>query len=152
MKNKIVAISSGGGHLTELRLISSHIPFEITIITETQAYLRNTGSDPRVKYGILDPHNSLWRYILNSAQSAIIFFKLRPNIIISTGSGIALPFLVIGKIFGRKIIFVETGARVINPSRTGMFVYKIADKFYIQSKELQKFYPNAIVLSLFEGY
>ncbi|MDD2698435.1 MAG: hypothetical protein PHF17_06500 [Arcobacteraceae bacterium] len=57
--------------------------------------------------------------------------------VVSTGPGIVSLFF---KIFGKKIVFVETWSRFETKSMTG----KIADKFYIQNKSLQKHYPKAI--------
>jgi len=64
--------------------------------------------------------------------------------VISTGPGIAIPFSLFFKILGKKIIFIETWSRFNTASFTGKIMYKIADKFYIQNKELKQFYPKAI--------
>ena len=78
----------------------------------------------------------------------MLFVILRPKIIISTGAGIAIPFMMIGKFFGSKLIFIETGARVYTVSKTGNFMYKYADKFFVQYEVLLKKYPKAILGSL----
>ena len=64
--------------------------------------------------------------------------------VVSTGPGIAIIVSLFFKIFGKKIIFVETWSRFETKSITGKIMYKIADKFYIQNKSLQKHYPKAI--------
>jgi UDP-N-acetylglucosamine:LPS N-acetylglucosamine transferase len=69
-------------------------------------------------------------------------------VVISTGSGLAVPFLVISKLFGSKILFIESGARVYSVSKTGAFMYRYSDLFFVQYKALLKFYPKAIVASL----
>ena len=51
------------------------------------------------------------------------------------------------KIFKRKIIFIESFAKVNSPTLTGKLVYKFADRFYVQWEEMKEFYPNA----LYEG-
>ncbi len=75
------------------------------------------------------------------------FFSIqrRYNIIsiVTTGPGIGIFFSIVFKIFGTKIIFIETWSRFETKSLTGRIMYKIADKFYIQNKSLLKFYPKA---------
>jgi len=95
-------------------------------------------------YYILNPHKYWWKYPVNFAQSLIIFLKKRPKFILSTGSGMALSTCLIGKFFGSKIIFIETGARIHTPSLTGRFMYHFSDLFIVQWESLQKQYPKAL--------
>ena len=44
----------------------------------------------------------------------------------------------------KKIIYIESFARVDNASLTGKLFYKIADVFIVQWEELLKIYPKAI--------
>jgi UDP-N-acetylglucosamine:LPS N-acetylglucosamine transferase len=70
-----------------------------------------------------------------------IILKERPNVIVTTGGGeIAVPFCYIGKLFGAKIIFIETLARIHEPSGGGRFIYPIADLFLVQWRSLLKVY------------
>ena len=71
----------------------------------------------------------------------IIF--IRPKIVVSTGAGIAIPMILLAKKVGSKIIFIETGARVIEPSNTGKFIYKYADLFIVQYEPLLKCFDKA---------
>ena len=51
---------------------------------------------------------------------------------------------LIGKIFGSKIIFIETFANSKTKSRTGSIVSKFADLFIVQWESQKKFYKKAI--------
>ena len=95
-------------------------------------------------YFVNDPHTSLWGFFINALRSFVIFLRQRPKIILSTGSGIALATCMFGKLLGSKIIYIESGARVIQPSKTGKFMYQYADVFYVQWKPMLKHYPNAV--------
>lgn len=148
LTNNIVGISSGGGHLSELLVaIPSAIKDEITYITvengHTKKSLKNTSH-----YFIIDPHTSKVKYLVNLIHAFFLFIIIRPKAIISTGAGIAIPFMMVGRLFGSKLIFIETGARVYTASKSGKFMYKYADKFFVQYKDLLKKYPNAILGSL----
>ena len=56
----------------------------------------------------------------------------------------AIPICIYAKLFGKKIIYIESMARINSPSATGKLVYKFADLFIIQWEELRKFYPKAV--------
>jgi beta-1,4-N-acetylglucosaminyltransferase len=142
-KNKILAISSGGGHLTELLISLENInKNDVIFVVNKTGHTKKTLQNYK-HYFVIDPHISVFKYILNFLQSFFIFFREKPKYIISTGAGIAIPMILIGKFCGSKIIFIETGARIFNPSRTGKFIYKYADLFIIQHESLKKEYPNA---------
>ena len=58
---------------------------------------------------------------------------------------IAFPALFFGKIFGKKIIFIECMFNVDAPTLTGKLTYKFADLFIVQWKEMLKVYPKAVL-------
>lgn len=64
--------------------------------------------------------------------------------LISTGALATIPVCVLGKIMGKKIIFIESFAKVTSQTLTGKLVYRFANQFYVQWEEMKKFYPNAI--------
>ena len=72
-----------------------------------------------------------------------IWKKYRPRVIISTGSNIAVPLFLIGKLKGSKIIFIETRAKVYARSMTGILVRRMADQIYVQWPEMLSLYPEA---------
>ena len=95
-------------------------------------------------YFIIDPVTSKFKFIINAFQSLCHILKERPKVIISTGAGMAIPTMLLGKfLLKSRIIYVESAAAVIEPSRTGRFMYKYADLFLIQWETLKEFYPNA---------
>ena len=68
----------------------------------------------------------------------------RPDVVITTGALIAFPFCVLAKLSKKKIIFIESFARINNKSLTGRLVYPFADLFIVQWKSMLKCYPRAI--------
>ncbi|MDZ7546003.1 PssD/Cps14F family polysaccharide biosynthesis glycosyltransferase [Clostridium perfringens] len=146
MEKKICFIASSGGHFEQLMmlkpLMKKHRSF---IVTEKTNYSVNT--DEKVYYlKQVNRHEVKFipLMILNSLKSLKVFLKEKPDVIISTGALSVIPICVIGKIFRKKIIFIESFAKITSPTLTGRFIYKFADRFYIQWESLRKFYPNAI--------
>ena len=139
----ICVVCSAGGHLTEALLIMRKIPYPFYIVTYRLPHLEQTLKDFE-HYFIINPHKSLWKYPINFIQSLRIYLKKRPKFIISTGSGMAISTCLIGKLFGSKIIFIESGARVYQPSLTGRLMYYFSDLFIVQWKPLLRFFPRAV--------
>lgn len=140
---KICCISSHGGHLHELMAAVKGVVGKKYWITHKTKHTIASLSDKK-HYFILDPVTSKLKFLWNSFQALLYLSIERPDIIISTGSGIAIPTMLMGKyIFKSKIIYVESAAAVVEPSRTGKFIYKHADLFLIQWESLRQFYPNA---------
>lgn len=69
--------------------------------------------------------------------------RVRPKVLISTGSNIAVPLFFCGKLMGTKLIYIESRARVYTKSMTGKLVSGISDKVIVQWKEMLELYKNA---------
>ncbi|MDE5053941.1 PssD/Cps14F family polysaccharide biosynthesis glycosyltransferase [Niallia taxi] len=146
-------ISSTGGHWTQLNNLYKEFQknigtdeheVNISLITE-----KNKSTSHRKDIHFFyqqERKNKLFLFILimNILKALALIIRLRPNYIISTGAGVTVPYLIFGKIFGAKIIFIESYAKLSSPTVTGRLVYKFADKFYVQWPEMLKFYPKGI--------
>lgn len=140
---KICLISSSGGHYEQLKKLTPlEDKYEVFWVTEktnykssANYYLSQTGLKDK-----LFPFKMLHNFI----QSIFIYLKERPDIIITTGTMVVIPLALIGKILNKKLIYIETFARIYDGTKTGKLMYKYADLFIIQWKSLQKIYPNAV--------
>lgn len=81
--------------------------------------------------------------IINTLKSLKIFFKEKPDVVICTGVLAMIPMCLIAKIFRKKIIYIESFAKIKSPTATGKLLYKFADKFYVQWESMLEFYPKA---------
>lgn len=148
LSNTIVAISSGGGHLTELlKAVPTSISENVVYVTFKNGHTKETLKNKK-HFFIIDPHISKIKFCINFFQAIFIFLKLRPKVIISTGAGIVIPFMLIGRFFNSKLIFIESGARIHTPSKTGEFMYKYVNLFIVQYESLVSYFPNSKIGSL----
>lgn len=144
---KIVLIGNSGGHFEQLKQLKGlEKKYEIFYVTNKNI---SNQSSKLIDYFIRSPHGknkieTMIGYIENSIEALFILFKVRPNIIISTGAGIAVPIIMLGKLLKVKTIFIESFARVDRLSRTGEFVYKYCDTFIVQHRKLCDEFPKAI--------
>ncbi len=91
-------------------------------------------------------NRSIRALIINSFKAFKILRKERPDLIISCGAAVAVPFFYVGKLFGAKLIYIEVFDRIDSSSLTGKLVYPISDRFIVQWEELKKVYKKAVYL------
>jgi len=141
---RAIVVASGGGHLAEALLAIEGVPLRATIVTLRLPHTEKTlqGVGWKRDY-LINPHGDPFKYLVNLWQSFWMVVKNRPDLVISTGAGMVVPTCLIAKFFGAKLVFIETAARVTTPSRTGKFLYRFADEFYVQWEPLLKVYPRA---------
>jgi beta-1,4-N-acetylglucosaminyltransferase len=84
------------------------------------------------------------RTLLSAAQALVALIRTRPQAIISTGPGPAVPASLLAKLLGIRVIYIETGSRVFALSSSGKILYRFADLFFVQWSELLTLYPKAI--------
>ena len=75
-----------------------------------------------------------------------ILQKEKPDLIISCGAAVAVPFFYLGKLFGAKLVYIEVFDRIDKPTVTGKMVYPVTDRFIVQWEEQKKVYPKAVNL------
>lgn len=148
---KVLFIASTGGHFSELMQLSKMFEkYDYHIITEktktnTNLVEKYPGKVDYLIFGSKDHLFSyLFKFIANCFKSFYLFLKLRPKVIITTGTHTAVPICYIGKIFGSKIIFIETFANSQTKTLSGRLVYPIADLFLVQWESMLNLYPRAI--------
>ena len=87
------------------------------------------------------------RNIKNLIKNTILAKKIlkteKPDIIISSGAAVAVPFFWLGKLHGAKTIYIEVFDRIDKPTLTGKLVYPVTDKFIVQWEEMKQVYKKA---------
>jgi beta-1,4-N-acetylglucosaminyltransferase len=140
----VLLVCSSGGHFKGLQQLhpfwDNQERFWVTFKTATtEAEL--TGEKV---YWAYSPTNrnfpNLFRNLLLSWQ---LIRKIRPNVIISTGAGVAVPFLILGKLLGSKTVFIESVTRVNTLSLSAKLVLPFLSVLYVQWPQLQVRYPQA---------
>ena len=64
--------------------------------------------------------------------------------IICTGVLPMLSMCLLMKLFGKKLIYIESFANVMSATESGRLLYRFADQFYVQWESMKSVYPNAI--------
>ena len=142
---KVCLVGSSGGHLTHLYMLkqfwSNKERFWVTFDKEDA---RSILKDEKI-YSCYFPTN---RNLKNLFKNTIVAFKVlikeKPDLIISSGAAVAVPFFYIGKLMGIKLIYIEVFDRIDKPTITGKLVYPITDKFIVQWEEQKNVYSKAV--------
>ena len=145
---KVIFAASSGGHLTELLKVQELFKeYDYLLVTEMTDVTRDLKDKYNIKYVDYGPNKNKivywWTIFKNLAKAIGIVAKFRPDTIVSTGAQVGGFFCYIGKLFGAKVVYIETMAKIKELSGTGHNVYKIADKFYVQWKSLEEKYEKA---------
>ena len=115
------------------------------IVTERTGYAVETGVRT---YGLSQVNRREFRFpfvmLVNAIKSAGILVRERPDALVCTGALATVPILLLARLAGIKIIFIESFAKVDSPTETGRLAYRIADRFYVQWKSMLECYPAAV--------
>ncbi len=149
MKNKKICFAaSSGGHFEQLMMLTPLMEkYDSFIITEKTDYA--VSKNQKIKTYYMKQVNRkektfLPNMIVNSFKSVYIFIKERPDYMITTGVLAIIPMALIVKLFRKKLIYLESFAKISSPTMTGKLLYKYADRFYVQWEKMLEIYPNAI--------
>lgn len=141
---KVLLVCSSGGHFKGLQQLrpfwENHQRVWVTFRTATtEASL--------IGENVYWAHSPTNRNLPNLFKNLLLAFqviaKTRPQLILSTGAGVAVPFLIIGKLFGSQIVFVESVTRIHTLSLSARLVLPFLNVLYVQWPQLQARYPQA---------
>ena len=150
LKTRVIFTSSAGGHFSELcelsELMERYNSFLITEDHEMMKEYKKTNKS-RSWYMPAGTKEHLFKFLynfpINIFKSFKAYLKVKPDVIIATGAHTTVPICYIAKLFGKKVIFIETFANITTKTLSGKLVYPIADLFLVQWEEMLELYPKA---------
>ena len=144
---KVCLVGSSGGHLTHLYMLK---PFwenkDRFWVTFDKQDAKSILKDERMYPCYYPTNRNIKNLIRNIGVAWKVLRKEKPDVIISSGAAVAVPFFYLGKLFGKKLIYIEVFDRIDKPTMTGKMVYPIVDKFIVQWEEQKEEYKKAINL------
>lgn len=135
---KLALVCSNGGHLVEMKQLleafEGHEYFYITLRGEDSielddAYIMKKDWGPM-----------FFQQIYFAIKALRILPKEKPDVVITTGGGMATPFCYLAKLMGKKVVFIESLCRIDTMSKGGKWIYPVADLFLVQWEELKEKY------------
>ena len=90
----------------------------------------------QVEHAAHPTNRNLFNMARNAWRALRILRRERPDAVVSTGAGVAVPFLAVAKLLGIRTIYVESITRIGELSLSGRLVRPFADEFLVQWPEL----------------
>ena len=144
---KVCLVGSSGGHLTHLYMLKPFWKDKNRFwVTFDKEDARSLLEGEKVYPCYFPTNRSIKALIKNTRIAWNVLHKEKPDLIISCGAAVAVPFFYIGKMMGAKLVYIEVFDRIDKPTMTGKMVYPIVDKFVVQWEEQKKVYPKAVNL------
>lgn len=130
---KVLLVCSPGGHLQQmLALKPAWRDMERAWVTLSGADVGYLLADEDVTLGHGPTNRSLRNLVLNLGLAWRVLRRQRPEAILSTGAGLAVPFFVVGRLLGIRRVYVESVTRSETISLSGRLVYPLANRFFVQ--------------------
>ena len=105
--------------------------------------------------GLLEDERTVWvhhpttRHLGNLVRNLALAFRTlrreRPDVIVSTGAGAAVPFFWLGRLFGIRTVYLEVYDRIDSPTLTGRLCRPVTDLFLVQWERQREFYPRSVL-------
>lgn len=142
---KLLLVCNPGGHFSTMmglkKFWSKH---EREWVTYSRFDTEALRGKEIVHWVMMQEARMLGRALINFIKALFILHKTKPDLVISTGAGLAVPFICASKILGVKTAFVESISRSEVLSLSGKLVYQIVDEFYVQWPDVVQRYDKAI--------
>lgn len=100
-------------------------------------------ADEQVVWAHGPTNRSVSKLLRNIAVAVRTLRRADPDAVISTGAALAVPFIVLARLTGRKAIYVESFTRTEGLSLSGRMVYPFATDFFVQWPEAATGRPKA---------
>lgn len=156
LKNRrIMFVAGSGGHSAQLQILLKYFEesYDCHLVLESTDELTQKQIAHSQKHVLtLPPIRGKNEWILITFFRMIgcfilalpILWRVKPEAVVSLGPGFAIPVCFWAKLAGKKIIHIESWSRVRSKSYTGRVMYRLANLFLVQWKELQMQYPKSI--------
>ena len=145
VSKKVIFICNKGGHYSQMLQLKE-------LIKKCDSYVisdkKNGALDWEgvANYRYIDAYNikklRLLYFIQNVFECIHHIRKIKPQYIVTTGAGLAIPMFLTGKLLGVKLIFIESRARVYSKSSTGKFIERFCDHIIVQWPEMLNVYGS----------
>ena len=148
-RKKLCFAASSGGHYEQLMMLQPLMKkYASFIVTERTEYQINHAEIPTYYLAQVNRREPLClvKLVTNTFRSAHILWKEKPDAVICTGVLATIPLCLLAKLMRRKLIYIESFAKVTSATMTGKLLYRFADQFYVQWPQMREVYPKAIYL------
>lgn len=144
---QLLLVSSSGGHLSQLMRLEpwwrKHQRHWVTFDTP-DAVAKLEGEQ------VTWAHHPTTRNVANLLRNTVLASRtlksFRPDVIVSTGAGVAVPFFWLRSRAHAATVYLEVYDRIDSPTLTGRLCRPVTDLFLVQWPEQQRLYRSSVLL------
>ncbi len=140
----VLLVASAGGHLAQLLVLrpwwEQH---RRTWVTFDKADTRSTLAGEVVVHAFHPTTRNVPNALRNLRLAGQLVPRLRPDLVVTTGAGVALPFVAVARGLGIPTIYFEVYDRIDSRTLTGRLCRPLSDAFCVQWPEQLARYPGA---------
>lgn len=140
---KLLLVSSTGGHLSQLLILRSWWQeHERRWVTFHKGDAISTLVDEDVAWAFHPTTRNVRNFVRNLFLAWRLMREYRPDLVVSTGAGVALPFFLVARLTGARTVYIEVLDRIDHATLTGALCYPISDLFALQWPDQRRQYPE----------
>jgi UDP-N-acetylglucosamine:LPS N-acetylglucosamine transferase len=140
---KIAFVCSSGGHLFQLYRLrewwEKHDRIWVTFELPDAVSLL---ADEQVAWAHHPTTRNVPNLVRNLRLAVRVLRDYRPDVVVSSGAGVAFPFFLVARTLGCRTAYVEVYDRIDSPTLTGRLCHPLSDVFALQWEEQKRFYPR----------
>ncbi len=143
----VLLVGSSGGHLAQLSLLrpwwEEHERLWVTFQTpDAVARLR----EEPTRWAFHPTTRNLPNLLRNTWQALGVLRAFRPDVIVTTGAGVAVPYFWLARLFRARTVYLEVYDRVHSRTLTARLCRPFTDLFLVQWEEQQRLYRGSVLL------
>jgi UDP-N-acetylglucosamine:LPS N-acetylglucosamine transferase len=146
-RRRVLLVGSSGGHLTQLWALrgwwENHDRTWVTFDTPDATSLL---IGERTTWAFHPTTRNVPNLVRNAALAWRVLRRERPEVIVSTGAGVALPFFVLGRLLGATTVYVEVFDRIDSATLTGRLCRPFTSLMCVQWDEQASLYRDSVVI------
>lgn len=144
---RLLLVASTGGHLAQLLAVEdAWRDHHRHWVTFRKADALAALADERVTWAYHPTTRNAWNALRNQVLAVVTLLRDRPDVVVSTGAGVAVPFFVAARLLRIRTMYLEVFDRVDQPTLSGRLSYPLADAFCLQWDEQRSAYPEGVVV------
>jgi UDP-N-acetylglucosamine:LPS N-acetylglucosamine transferase len=143
----VLLVSSSGGHLAQLLALRPWWEQRSrSWVTFDTPDARSQLAGESVVWAYFPTTRNIPNLIRNTALAMRTVPRLNPDVVVSTGAGVAVPFFAMARLLGIPTVYIEVFDRLETRTVTGRLCRPMADLFCVQWEQQVPLYRGSRVI------
>jgi UDP-N-acetylglucosamine:LPS N-acetylglucosamine transferase len=144
---RALLVGSSGGHLAQLLSLAELWPrTDRHWVTFDTADAASQLASEDVTWAHHPTTRHLPNLLRNLRLARRVLDEYQPDVVVSTGAGVAYPFFILARQRGIRTVYVEVYDRMDSRTLTGRLCRPISDLFCVQWEEQRALYPGSVLV------